>query len=110
EALGAFVAEAFARPLDTSRPLWELIVVEGLSDNRVAVLNKVHHAMVDGISSVDIGTLLFDAEPEPPAPRPVAPWRPRPGPSERELASHDLDGLRRTITTNPVLLPFRHPR
>jgi diacylglycerol O-acyltransferase / wax synthase len=109
-ALRDYAARVFARPLDTSRPLWELTVVEGLSGNRVAVINKVHHAMVDGISSVDIGTLLFDPEPEVTAARHAPHWRARPGPDERTLASRDLDGLRRTITSNPVLLPLRAPR
>jgi diacylglycerol O-acyltransferase / wax synthase len=109
-ALREYAASVFARPLDTSRPLWELIVVEGLSGNRVAVINKVHHAMVDGISTVDIGTLLFDVDPEVPAARDVPEWRARPGPDERTLAARDLDGLRRTIAGNPILLPFRAPR
>jgi len=109
-ALRAYAARVFARPLDTSRPLWELIVVEGLSGDRVAVINKVHHALVDGISSVDIATLLFDPEPEVRAAGPVARWRARPGPDERTLASRDLDGLRRTLTGNPIWLPFRAPR
>ena len=52
-ALRRYAARVFARPLDTSRPLWEVTVVEGLSEDRVAVINKVHHALVDGISSVD---------------------------------------------------------
>jgi WS/DGAT/MGAT family acyltransferase len=109
-ALRELAARAFANPLDTSRPLWELTLVEGLSGNRVALISKVHHAMVDGVSNVDVGTLLLDPEPEPAAAQPMAPWRARPGPDERTLASRDLDGLRRTITSNPILLPFRAPR
>src|SRR5476649_50807 len=56
-ALRDYTARVFARPLDLSKPLWEMTVVEGLSGGRVAVVNKVHHAMVDGISTVDLATL-----------------------------------------------------
>jgi WS/DGAT/MGAT family acyltransferase len=108
-ALRTFAARVFARPLDTSRPLWELTVVQGLADDRVAVIDKVHHAMVDGISSVDLGTLLLDPEPHVPAAELKPAWQARPGPDERTLATRDLDGLRRTITSNPILLPFRAP-
>src|SRR5437588_1650708 len=78
-ALREFAARVLARRLDVNRPLWELYVVDGLAGGRVALVSKVHHAMVDGVSSVDIGTLLFDAQPNP---RPVTPepWEPRPPP------------------------------
>jgi diacylglycerol O-acyltransferase len=108
--LRELAARVLASPLDTSRPLWELTVVQGLSGNRVAMIIKVHHAMVDGISNLDIGTLLFDPAPRMAAARPSPRWHPRPGPDERTLASRDLGGLRRTITSNPILLPFRAPR
>jgi WS/DGAT/MGAT family acyltransferase len=109
-SLRELAARVFASPLESSRPLWELTVVEGLSGDRVAVIIKVHHAMVDGISNLDIGTLLLDPAPRVAAGRPSPRWRPRPGPAERTLASRDLEGLRRTITSNPILLPFRAPR
>ena len=57
------IAEVFSPALDRSRPLWELRLVEGLEDDRFGVIYKTHHAMADGISAVDIGVLLFDAEP-----------------------------------------------
>jgi WS/DGAT/MGAT family acyltransferase len=109
-ALRDYAGHVFARPLDLSRPLWELTLVDGLSGGRVAVITKVHHAMVDGGSNVDLGTLLLDPEPRPGAARHAPRWRPRPGPDERTLASRDLDGLRRSLTTRPILLPFRAPR
>src|SRR5690348_12988137 len=69
----------FSQALDRSRPLWELWLVEGLDDDRFALLTKTHHALVDGVSGVDIATVLFDASPDP---MPVAPpeqdWAPRP--------------------------------
>src|SRR5215470_2859774 len=58
-----YAARVLARRLDVNRPLWEITIVEGLSGGRVALICKVHQAMVDGVSTVDIGTLLFDLEP-----------------------------------------------
>ncbi len=73
------------------RPLWELWLVEGLADDRFAVLSKTHHALVDGISGVDIATILFDTSPDP---MPVAPpdheWVPRPLPSKAQLLADAL--------------------
>ena len=54
-----------SRQLDRNRPLWEIYLVEGLADGRFAIITKTHHAMVDGISAVDIGTLILDLEPTP---------------------------------------------
>jgi diacylglycerol O-acyltransferase / wax synthase len=108
-ALREHVARVLARRLDTSRPLWEVHLVEGLNGGRVALIAKVHHAMVDGISSVDIGTLLFDRDPQPPPVTPV-PWDPRPGPDEIGLAVSTLDGLRRLRSISPLALnPFTLP-
>jgi diacylglycerol O-acyltransferase / wax synthase len=91
--LREYVARVFAQRMDPVRPLWELYVVEGLAGGRVALIHKVHHAMVDGISTVDIGTLLFDMQPEPYRPTPP-PWRPRPAPDDRALALSGLERLR----------------
>lgn len=54
-----------SRPLDRSRPLWEIYFVEGLEGGRVALLSKSHQALVDGVETVDIGQLLLDAQPTP---------------------------------------------
>ncbi len=109
-ALREFASRALARRLDRARPLWELYVVEGLTGGRVALINKVHHAMVDGLSTVDIGTLLFDSEPEPQHRIPT-PWEPRPGPDELSLVLDGLDGLRRLASINPLVLnPLTLPR
>ncbi len=59
------VGEILSPPLDRSRPLWELVLVEGFEDDRFAIVYKTHHAMADGFSAVDIGALLFDVEPNP---------------------------------------------
>ena len=65
------VARIFARPLDRTRPLWELYLIHGLADGQVAVLTKIHHAAVDGMSGAEILSVLLDVtaegrEPPPP--------------------------------------------
>jgi diacylglycerol O-acyltransferase / wax synthase len=81
-----FVQRVLSRPLDRSKPLWELYVIEGLEDGHVATLMKVHHAMIDGISGVQIAMSLYDLEPSPPDdPRPPPVWEPEPEPSSGDL-------------------------
>src|SRR3954464_10064684 len=58
------VARIFARPLDRSRPLWELYLIHGLRDGHVALLTKLHHSMVDGVSGNEILGVLLDPSPE----------------------------------------------
>ena len=82
--LADFVQRVHSRPLDRSKPLWELYFIEGLEDGLVAVLTKVHHAMIDGISGVDIATVMFDFQPEPTILQPE-PWKPEPDPSTLSL-------------------------
>jgi diacylglycerol O-acyltransferase len=80
----------FSQQLDRSKPLWELWLVQGLERDRFALLTKTHHAMVDGISGVDIGTVLFDLEPVP-APAPVEErWVPQKSPSTAELVGRGI--------------------
>jgi diacylglycerol O-acyltransferase len=65
EQLRELVARIVSRPLDRSKPLWEVYVVEGLADGRVALLYKAHQALVDGVHTVDLAQVLLDASPEP---------------------------------------------
>ena len=62
--LQEYVARVFSRQLDRQRPLWELYVIEGLRDGRWALLTKTHHAMVDGISNLELVTVLLDTGPD----------------------------------------------
>src|SRR3954468_16345251 len=61
--LAETVARLFGRPLDRGRPLWELYVIHGLPDGHVALLTKIHHSVVDGISGNEIMAVLLDPEP-----------------------------------------------
>ena len=58
------MARIVSRPLDRSRPLWELYLIHGLEDGQVALLTKIHHAVVDGLSGAEIMGVLFDLAPE----------------------------------------------
>lgn len=88
--LKALTARLFSQALDRSKPLWELWFVEGVrGGERFAMISKVHHAMVDGISAVDLLEVLLSQEPKTdfvPAER----WAARPAPSARDLARDDL--------------------
>lgn len=96
--LAELVGRVFSRPLDRSRPLWELYLIEGLEDGHVAALAKSHHAMIDGISGMDLATVLFDFAPEAQRLTPP-PWRPQAAPSRRELL--------REAATDQVVHPVR---
>ena len=81
--LRALAGRIMSQRLDLDRPLWEMWLVEGLPGGRWAVISKVHHAMIDGVSGHDILETLLDRSPTRPR-GPVAPGRPgrrRPGPT-----------------------------
>ena len=108
EQLAALGGRLFAVPLDRHKPLWEMHLVEGLSPGadgspRFALISKTHHALVDGVSGVDLTSVLFSTTPDP---LPVAPaaseWLARPEPGSAQLladalierASTPAEGLR----------------
>ena len=73
--------------MDRSQPLWELHVVDGLSRGRVAVVPKMHHALLDGMAALGVGMILLDPSPEPtPIEPPDEEWTPRPFALHRQLA------------------------
>jgi WS/DGAT/MGAT family acyltransferase len=96
EQLRNLSARVFSQQLDRSKPLWELWLVEGLADGGFALLSKSHHAMIDGIAGVDLGTVLFDLGPEPaPPPTDLEPWSPDPDPNPVDLLTAGIAGMTR---------------
>jgi WS/DGAT/MGAT family acyltransferase len=87
DVLRRTAARIFAQHLDRRKPLWEIWMLEGVSDNRWALLSKVHHSMVDGVSATDLMTVMFDdSPPQPPEPS----WQPAREPTNAELAFRSL--------------------
>ncbi|MHA3705264.1 wax ester/triacylglycerol synthase domain-containing protein, partial [Jatrophihabitans sp. YIM 134969] len=90
EQLREFTARIMSRPLDRSRPLWEMYLVEGLDagtgPGRVAIITKTHQALVDGVTAIDIGTVVLDATPDAHDP-PDDLWVPEPEPRDAELVA-----------------------
>jgi diacylglycerol O-acyltransferase len=99
EQLELLAARIFSQRLDRSKPLWETWFVEGLEDNRFAMVSKTHHALIDGISGVDLLTVLFDLSPIPrEVEAPAEEWQPAPEPSTIDLVGAGVRGLLRTAT------------
>jgi WS/DGAT/MGAT family acyltransferase len=86
EQLKELTARVQSRRLDRNRPLWEIYVVEGLADGRIAIITKTHHAMVDGVAAVDIGAVILDLTREP-RETPRQDWVPHPEPSPVSLVT-----------------------
>ena len=113
QQLKELAGRVFSQQLDRDKPLWEIWMVEGLEDDRFALLSKTHHALVDGISGVDIISVLFDTTPEPAAPTaPGDRWLPRPLPSRMQLLGEALveRGTIPAEITRSVRAVFRGPR
>ena len=104
DKLKQLASRVFSQQLDRTKPLWEMWFAEGLEDGRWAVISKAHHALIDGMSGVDLLGLLFDVTPEP---RFVEPpersWHPRPAPSRAELVAEAST----EIATRPLRVASR---
>lgn len=104
-------ARLHARALDMSKPPWEMYVIEGLDNvegappGSFAVLTKIHHAMIDGVSGSEIQEFIHDIEADPKVKPEVQPWEPEPEPNP-------LDLMARRISTSPrspfVLWKYSH--
>lgn len=98
------LADLLARPLDRARPLWEMHLIEGLDGGRSAVFQKVHHCMVDGVSTLQMLDVLLDAEPnvrDRERPRPAAPPVSAPGKRMRQAL---IDIFRRQVNGATAVL------
>lgn len=93
EQLRESCGDLLSQPLDRSRPLWELVFVTGMSGGRVALVQKLHHSMADGLSTAELATVLLDLTAEPGAPHPEYHWVPSQVPTADERAFHDLSRL-----------------
>ncbi|HEY2142643.1 MAG TPA: wax ester/triacylglycerol synthase family O-acyltransferase [Solirubrobacteraceae bacterium] len=93
EQLQSLTAWIFSQQLDRSKPLWEMWLIEGLQDDRFALISKTHHALIDGIAGIDLATVLFDLSPKPPALRHSGrAWQPHAEPGTAQLVAAGLRG------------------
>src|SRR5919108_685181 len=102
-------ARIVARPLDRARPLWELYLIHGLESGNVAMLTKIHHSVIDGLSGAEVMGLLLDTAPEGrelPAPHPASDRR---APGEVEMLARGLLGVPkyplRALRSLPAAVP-----
>jgi WS/DGAT/MGAT family acyltransferase len=94
-----YVQRVISRPLDRTKPLWETYLIEGMEGGMTALLTKVHHAMVDGLSAIDLATAVFDFSPVPQILE-IQPWTPEPEPSRADLLRDALlEQLRNPVRT-----------
>jgi WS/DGAT/MGAT family acyltransferase len=97
EQLRNLAGRVLAQRLDMAKPLWEVWLVEGLENDRWAIISKVHHCMVDGIAGTDLMTVIFDLDPDAKHGEPK-PWSPQRTPTSIELMAEALGDA----VTNPV--------
>jgi diacylglycerol O-acyltransferase / wax synthase len=98
EELRELVGRIMSEPLDLTRPLWQLYLIEGLERDRFAVVAKTHHALVDGVSAIDVGTLVLDPNPDgTEMEAPEQPWEPDAPSSEMLFVRAASDRVRRPL-------------
>jgi WS/DGAT/MGAT family acyltransferase len=93
--LKRFISRVMTQQLDRSKPLWEIWFAEGLTGDRFALISKTHHCLIDGISGVDLMSVMLDFGPEPQRIE-GQPWRPEPEPSPDQLL---VDAIRERMTS-----------
>jgi diacylglycerol O-acyltransferase / wax synthase len=96
DQLRQLAGRIFSQRLDRSKPLWEVWLIQGFEGGKFAVISKTHHALVDGVSGVDIATVLFDLQPVPPEVTEEDDWVASPQPSDADLVAEGVKGLVRT--------------
>lgn len=90
------VGRIASQQLDRQKPLWEMWLIEGLSDGRFALISKTHHALIDGIAGVDLATVMFDLAPEPASyPHSGRAWTAHPEPTNSQLLAAGVAGAAR---------------
>jgi WS/DGAT/MGAT family acyltransferase len=92
EQLRALAARIHSQRLDRAKPLWETWLVQGLEDNRFALISKTHHSMIDGVAGIDLASVLFDLSPVPSKVEPE-PWTPHQEPTDAELVAEGVKSL-----------------
>jgi WS/DGAT/MGAT family acyltransferase len=109
-ALLRLTEDVIMQPLDRAHPLWHLRFVTGLEGGRVALIERAHHAMIDGVSGIDVSVTLLDTTPDAPEEQPH-PWTPRPTPAASSLLGSGLIDLVSTplSATARVAGAARHP-
>ncbi len=95
EQLKRLTGRIISQQLDRGKPLWELWIVEGLDGDRLAMITKTHHCMIDGVAAVDLATVLLSPTPDPTIPD-AQPWMPQSAPSRGELV---MEEARRRLAT-----------
>ncbi|MFV0494908.1 WS/DGAT/MGAT family O-acyltransferase [Mycobacterium sp.] len=96
------IGQIAGTPLDRSRPLWEMYFVEGLADDRIAIVLKIHHALADGVASANLMAQGMDLTPAPPA----GPYTPDPAPTRRELVSSAFGDHLRYLRRIPATIRY----
>lgn len=114
DELRNLAGRVFAQILDRSKPLWELWMVEGLEDGRWALISKVHHCVVDGVSATDLMTLIFDVSAEPYSPELQPPWTAAPEPrvfsvTLRSVADAVAEPVQRALSAPAVAKRLARP-
>ncbi|MEO8690214.1 MAG: wax ester/triacylglycerol synthase family O-acyltransferase [Solirubrobacteraceae bacterium] len=108
EELRNLVGRVMSQPLDRAKPLWEMWIAEGLDAGRWALISKVHHSMVDGVSGTDLMSILLDGERDPEA-QPQVLWHAEPEPGSVSLVAAALVGAPGS-GARTLLAAARHPR